>query len=209
MGAGISRHRLPGLLALGLAGTLLAGACSAGLPDGSPSDSLAPVDTATPAATSTAAARTPTPAPNQSGAPWPAGWDDALCAAFPDVVLAQELARDIGRALAEDDRDDAIGLAHDLTTTAEQATAALATLPEWPDATDLLTALTAMLEEDTRLASSYLRYLEEERDVALDRAHESEIVLRDSAVPAVLNALAPLIVQGLSCPASPLRLETP
>lgn len=142
-------------------------------------------------------------------APWPAGWNTGFCATFVDVVVAQQLARDIGRALDDSATDDAIGLAHELGTTVEGIRTALTDLPEWPGAASLMTALEAMLNADDDLVTFYLRNLEEGKAGALDRAHEVEATLRNDAVPGVEAALAPLVAGGLTCPGTNLTLETP
>ncbi len=66
-----------------------------------------------------------------------------------------------------------------------------------------------MLNADDDLVMFYLRYLEQGKNGALDRAHEVETTLRNDAVPAVVAALAPLVVDGLTCPGTNLTLETP
>jgi hypothetical protein len=152
---------------------------------------------------------TVTPRPSASQPTRPAGWDDDFCTAFAEVVIAQQLARDIGRALGEDDRDDAAGLAHELGTTVEGIRALIGELPEWTGDDELLTALGALLDEDEQLVTFYLRYLEQDRAPALDRAHGVEVVLREQAVPAVETALAKLARQGLTCPGLSFDLETP
>lgn len=152
---------------------------------------------------------TPTVGVSPTVLPWPAGWDIAFCTTFVDIVVAQELARDIGRALDESVTEDAIGLTHELGTTVEGIRTGLADLPEWPGAAALVTALGAMLDADDQLATFYLRYLEEGRAGALDRAHEVEATLREDAVPAAEAALAPLVGDGLTCPETNLMLEKP
>jgi hypothetical protein len=132
-----------------------------------------------------------------------------MCTTYVDVVIAQQLARDIGRSLAADDRDNATALAHELQTTVTGIDDALGALPDWPGGADLISAVTAMLALDNDLATFYLRYLEESRDAALDRAHEAEAELRDTAVPAVATALDPLVNQGFACAETPFGLETP
>jgi hypothetical protein len=163
----------------------------------------------TPAVTSPPPGATPTVRPSPTVAPWPAGWNTAFCATFVDVVVAQQLARDIGRALADSATDDAIGLAHELGTTVEGIRTALTDLPEWSGAAALVTALEAMLAADGDLVTFYLRNLEEGKAGALDRAHEVEATLRNDAVPGVEAALAPLVAGGLTCPGINLTLETP
>jgi hypothetical protein len=186
-------------------GALLAG-CGGGAPAISPSRS--PIVTV-PAVTSPPPNATPSARIPPTAPPWPAGWDTAFCTAFADVIVAQQLARDIGRALDDSATDDAIGLTHELATTVDGVRTALTDLPEWTGATSLLTALEAMLNADDDLVTFYLRYLEEGKKGALDRAHEVEATLRTDAVPGVEAALAPLIADGLSCPGINLTLETP
>jgi hypothetical protein len=154
-------------------------------------------------ATSSPIAETP-PASSTAGAPsatpWSAEWHAAFCAAFADVVIAQQLVRDIGRSLEADDRDNATGLAHELQTTVSDLGTTIAALPAWPGSTNVVTAVTAMLEQDGSLATQYLRYLEDKRSAALDRAHDVEGTLRTDAVPAVTVAVTALVTQGLTCP---------
>jgi hypothetical protein len=66
-----------------------------------------------------------------------------------------------------------------------------------------------MLDTDDQLAIFYLRYLEEARDAAYDRALEIEATLRDEAIPAVEDALAGLEGSGLGCPGLSFNLEKP
>ncbi len=184
---------------------MLAG-CGGGAPGISPSRS--PIVTV-PAVGSPPPNTTPTVRVSPTAPPWPAAWDTAFCTAFVDVVVAQELARDIGRALDDSAKDDAIGLTHELGTTVEGIRAELADIPEWTGAEALMTALDVMLGADNQLVTFYLRYLEEGKNGALDRAHEVEATLRTDAVPAVEAALAPLVDDGLTCPGINLTLETP
>lgn len=173
------------------------------------SPTLPPLVTPGPTTATTSPGATSTPTPSASQQAWPAGWDDDFCTAFAEVVIAQQLARDIGRALGEDDREDAAGLAHELATTIEGIRASIGELPEWTGDDELLTALGALLDEDEQLVTFYLRYLEQDRAAALDRAHEVEVALRDQAVPAAETAVAKLANQGLTCPGLSFDLETP
>jgi hypothetical protein len=170
--------------------------------------------TARPSARATSSPITETPPASSSAgaasdAPWSAEWQAGFCTAFADIVIAQQLARDIGRSLAADDRDNAIGLAHELQTTVSDLGTAVAALPAWPGSTDVVTAVTTMLERDASLATQYLRHLEDKRSAALDRAHEVEGTLRTDAIPAVATALTALATQGLACPDTTLQLESP
>jgi hypothetical protein len=161
-----------------------------------------PPDSGTPRPTASALA-------GPSAAPWTAEWHDAFCAAFGEIVVAQQVARDIGRSLEAGDKANATGLAHELQTTVSGLGTTLTGLPSWTGSTDVVTAVTTMLEQDANLATQYLRYLEDKRGGALDRAHTIEGTLRESAIPAVATALAPLKTQGLACPGIELELESP
>jgi len=152
---------------------------------------------------------TPTPIDSPTQAPWTAEWQDAFCAAFEDVVIAQQVARDIGRSIAAEDPDNAAGLAHELEGTVTDLGTELAGLPTWPGSTAVVTAVTEMLQQDADLATYYLRFLEDDRALALDNAHKVEDTLRDSAIPAVSAAIGALASQGLSCPNTTLDLESP
>ena len=163
----------------------------------------------TPGITPTAPRATATSAPSPTSSPsWPAGWDDAFCVAFDELVVAQQLARDIGRALADEAPEDAVGLTHELGRTVTGVRTLLTELPEWDGAEDAQAAINALLAEDEQLVTFYVRFLEEDRAPALERARESEAALRDQAVPAVETELAQLANEGLACPAG-FDLETP
>ena len=192
------------VLALGI---VLLSACGSVGPGRTPNVTPRPSPrvTVTPGATS----KTPTPAADPSSVPWTADWQDGFCTTFADIVIAQQLARDIGRSLAADDRDNAIGLAHELQTTVTDVGTAIAGLPTWPGSTDVVTAVTTLLQQDASLASQYLRYLEDGRSAGLDRAHEAEATLRETAIPAVTATVGSLVGKGLTCPDTALVLESP
>jgi hypothetical protein len=152
---------------------------------------------------------TPTPIDIATDAPWTAEWQDAFCAVFEEVVIAQQVARDIGRSVAAEDPDNASGLARELEASVTDIGTQLAGLPAWPGSKAVVTAVTAMLEQDASLATYYLRFLDEDRAPALDRAHEVEGTLREGAIPAVSAAIGALVGQGLTCPNTALDLESP
>ena len=183
------------------------GACDAASPARTPNVTARPSGRAT----SSPISGTPLPTATvaASATPWPAEWQDGFCRAFADVIVAQQVARDIGRSLAADDKDNATGLAHELQATVTELGTTIAALPAWTGATDVVTAVTTMLEQDASLATQYLRYLEDKRDPALDRAHEIEGTLREDAIPAVATAVAPLATQGFACADIDLELESP
>jgi len=170
---------------------------------------ITPRPSARPTSTPLDVTDTPTPIDSATAAPWTAEWQDAFCAAFEDVVVAQQVARDIGRSIAAEDPDNATGLAHELAASVTDLGTELAGLPAWPGATDVVTAVTAMLQQDANLATHYLRFLEDDRAGALDRAHEVEGTLREAAIPAVGAAIGALVSQGLTCPNTALALESP
>jgi hypothetical protein len=186
---------------------LLFGACDAASPGRTPNVTPRPSTRATP--TGGSATERPTPTNIQSAPPWTADWQAAFCEGFSEVVIAQQVARDIGRSIEADDRRNAIGLAHELQRTVSELDTALGGLPSWTGATDLVSAVNTMLEQDASLATYYLRYLEEDRTAARDRAQQVERTLREEAIPAVVAAVAPLVELGLSCPDTPLELESP
>ena len=200
----LRRAALPALLALGVALPL---ACSGGqgptltppsLPETSPSPTIiGPVGTP----------RTPTPSP--AATPWPEGWDLAFCTLFEELVVAQELARDIGRAFDEDARDDAAALARELDTTVERVRELAGQLPDWDDAAAFKEQLLALLDQDDQLVLYWLRHLEENRQPALGRAREVAGTLRETYVPAVQSELDGLADTGVACPGRELSLETP
>jgi ribosomal protein S7 len=126
-----------------------------------------------------------------------------------EMVVAQELARDIGRAFDDDARDDAAALARELTASAEEVRALLAELPEWAEAAAFQEAAVEMLRQDDRLVTYWLRHIEEGRRQALQNARNVEEILRDEAIPAARSELRVLGGFGVSCPGQELRLETP
>jgi hypothetical protein len=133
----------------------------------------------------------PTPAAIQTpcNAPWPAGWDDALCAAFAELVVMQELAVDIGRALREGDREDARALTAELAASATAARGLLEQLPDWPPAEPLREDVAGLIGLADEVA---LRYGQ----------------MRDVIEP-LLDRLTTLADQGLACPGLPFYLEAP
>ena len=171
-------------------------------PTGSPAGTGAP--------SSPDGAATPRPGRTQSAtlSVWPQGWDASFCAAFIEVVIAQELAVDIERALDEDARGDARALAAELTTTAPAAAELLAAVPAWQPGQDALGEMTSLMDAGRRAGEQYLRYLTGNRRRALTRARELRDAIRDT-VPAANTALALLAEEGLSCPGHSLELESP
>jgi len=139
---------------------------------------------------------------------WPQGWDRAFCAAFAEVVIAQELAVDIERAMAEEATEDAQALAVELTTTAPAAAELLNAVPAWGPGQDALGEMSSLMDAGRQAAEQYVRYLDENRRRSLTRARELRDAIRDT-VPAANTALEQLAEAGLSCRGHTLELESP
>jgi hypothetical protein len=152
----------------------------------------------------------PTPAAIQTpfNAPWPAGWDDALCAAFAELVVMQELAVDIGRALREGDREDARALTAELAASATAARGLLEQLPDWPPAEPLREDVAGLIGLADEVALRYGRHLNQGRRPALAAAQAAARQMRDVIEP-LLDRLTTLADQGLACPGLPFYLEAP
>lgn len=170
--------------------------------------SASPQGTSAPSSPVGAATVGPSRTPSATLTVWPQGWDRAFCAAFAEVVIAQELAVDIERHMAEDATEDASALAVELSTTAPAATELLNAVPAWPPGQDALGEMTSLMDAGRRAAEQYVRYLTENRRKALTRARELRDAIRDT-VPAANTALALLAEEGLSCRGQQLELESP
>ncbi len=200
--------RLPLTLIVAL---LLVAACGTGSPSPRPTTTLPsatdPVGL-TPAPPPTSRPRTAAPTTPVVGS-WPDGWDADFCSAFAEVVPAQELAVDVGRALDEDDDDDALGLARELESSGEAATEMLANLPQWEPAQAAVDQLTELMDMAQRMGRSYRRFMEDNRGPALERAQGIGAEMR----PLVDSVLADLGVlsdeEGLGCPGMEFALESP
>jgi hypothetical protein len=171
-------------------------------PTGSPGVTSAPSSPA--AAATVGVGRTP----SVTLTVWPQGWDRAFCAAFAEVVIAQELAVDIERAMAEEATDDARALAVELTTTAPAAAELLNAVPAWGPGQDALGEMSSLMDAGRQAGEHYVRYLTENRRRSLTRARELRDAIRDT-VPAANTALEQLAEEGLSCRGQTLELESP
>ena len=211
--AGAGGHR-PAALAAGIAVALvvalIVGACGAGSP--SPRPSRSPVASSPPRSSPVLTlAPPPTAAPTlppEQAPDWPDGWDTAFCTAFEQVVIAQELVVDIGRALAEEARGDAQALAAELIGTPEAATPLLAGVTGWEDGEALVGRLTSLVEIGGRIGRQYRRYLAEDRPAALERANELIGEMRP-VVAEARGRLADLAQAGIECPGHELTIESP
>lgn len=208
--ASAGSHRLAARIAVALVVALMVAACGAGSP--SPRPSRSPVASSPPRSSELPTlgpplTASPTVTPEQAS-DWPDGWDTAFCAAFEQVVIAQELVVDIGRALAEEARGDAHALASELIATAEAATPLLANVTGWGSGKALVGRLTSLVEIGGRIGRQYRRYLAEDRPAALERANELIGEMRP-VVAEARGRLADLAQAGIVCPGSELTIDSP
>ncbi|CAN5692490.1 hypothetical protein BH23CHL7_BH23CHL7_14110 [soil metagenome] len=140
--------------------------------------------------------------------PWPAGWDTSFCVTFAELVVMQELAVDIGRALDEDDRDDARALTAELDESTTAARELLGEMPEWPTAEPVRADIEALLDLADEMALRYGRHLNQGRRPALAAAQEAGRQMRGVVDP-LLDRVTLLAELGLRCPGLTLDLETP
>jgi len=148
-----------------------------------------------------------TPRPSTLPASWPIGWDVSFCTAFADLTVAHELVIDIDRAIADNNKSDAQGLANELAQTAPIATSEVTNLKVWEPATELKTDLTNMLSLDGQAATSYQSYFNDGVKTALRDARQTRNQVSKAVNPANTQ-LQQLAATGLSCPGTELKLET-
>ena len=200
--------RRPSVQAMALAGLLLAvGGCGGGRPATSPTSSPSSSPSAT-ASTSLGPTATADPIGTPPSAPWPSGWESAFCTMFGEMVVMQELAVDIGRALDEGDRDDALGLTRELAASAVTVRERLGLLPPWEAAAALAEDIVALLDLADEMALRYERHLADNRQPALALARAAGAQMND-VVPDLLDRLILLEGVGLACPGLEFSLETP
>jgi hypothetical protein len=147
-----------------------------------------------------------TPAVSSIPASWPVGWDVAFCNAFADTTVAHELIIDIERAIDDDNKDDAAGLANDLAQTAPIATSEVTRMTDWAPAAELKTALTNLLDLDTQAATSYQSYFNDDVRSGLRAARQLRNQVGKQVAP-INEQLQLLTEMGLSCPGGGLSLE--
>ena len=135
----------------------------------------------------------------------PVGWDSAFCGIFADVVIAQELAIDIERAIDEENPGDAKGLARDLRDITTDAQGLMEGLPEWEDAADATAQTTALLDLYARTSAEYLSFYNEETGT-LRRARSLRRQI-GRATPGANESFAELETLGISCDDQPLVIE--
>jgi len=198
------------MLAVGLiSAAFFVVACGGSTPTTRPSASLITLDF-TPLPTlapppSVAASRTPrasTVAPT-----WPAGWDVAFCNAFADTTVAHELIIDIERALADNNRSDAQGLAAELAQTTPIASNEINRLSDWEPSAELKADLAQMLDLDSQAADAYTSYFKDGVKSGLRDARQLRTQVSRQVAPAN-EQLASLAALGLTCPGTDLKLET-
>lgn len=181
--------------------------CGGSSPSVRPSQSLVVVDFSPPArSVSPSASPSHTPVSSLLPASWPVGWDVAFCNAFADTTVAHELVIDIERAIADDNREDAAGLANELAQTVPIAANETARMSDWTDAADLQSDLTNILDLDAQAAAAYQSYFNDAVKSSLRSARQ----LRNQVgkqVDRVNDELQQLTNLGLSCPGTDLKLE--
>jgi len=187
-------------------GVLLAG-CGGGAATPRPQQSLVTLDF------SPLPTLAPLPSPNRTPfvshlpASWPVGWDTAFCTAFSDLTVAHELVIDIERALADNNRSDAQGLADELNQTAPIATREINGLKDWEPAATAKTDLAGMLDLDTQAAQAYHDYFHNHVNTALRDARQLRNQVSKQVGPAN-QQLSQIAATGLSCPGHDLKLES-
>lgn len=137
---------------------------------------------------------------------WPVGWDVAFCTAFADTTVAHELIIDIERAIDEDNRTDAQGLANELAQTVPIAAGEVNRIGDWAPAIDVKTGMTTLLDLDTQAATAYQSYFNDDVKSALRDARQLRAQVRRQVGP-MNEALQTLTAQGLACPGTDLKLE--
>jgi hypothetical protein len=182
-------------------------ACGGSTPTTRPSSSLSIVDFS-PLPTTTLPSVAPSRTPGTSSLPasWPIGWDVAFCNAFADTTVAHELIIDIERALDDDNKDDAAGLANELAQTAPIATNEVTRMTDWEAAAELKTDLTSLLDLDTQAATSYQSYFNDDVRSGLRAARQLRNQVGKQVAP-INEQLQQLTDLGLSCPGTELKLE--
>jgi len=204
------RRRRPAawLAACGLIVSAVVLACGSGTPTARPSPSLVTLDF-TPPPTGSLPSPLPTHTPGRTtlNGSWPVGWDVSFCTAFADATVAHELVIDVERAIADENRSDAQGLANELAQTAPIAATEITRLKDWEPAAQLKTDLAAMLDLDTQAATAYQSYFNDGVKAALKQARG----LRNQVgkqVDSINSELQDLAGMGLACPGTDLNFET-
>lgn len=146
--------------------------------------------------------------PGASQGGWPLGWDVSFCAMFVQAVDAQQLLVDVERALEEGANRDARLLADELIQSAGGAVDAIATLPEWADATATVVAIAGMMDLGERAGTEYHAWFAKDKQAALRRARDLRLE-NGIQVPAANDGLTDLATAGLTCQDVPLVLEAP
>ena len=135
------------------------------------------------------------------------GWDVSFCTAFADATVAHQLVIDIERAIADENRSDAQGLANELAQTAPVAATEVTKLKVWDPATQLVTDMSTMLDLDTQAAAAYQSYFNDGVKTALKQARQLRTQVSKQVDPTnkQLQSVASL---GLSCPGTDLQFES-
>jgi hypothetical protein len=137
---------------------------------------------------------------------WPVGWDVSFCTAFADTTVAHELVIDIERAITDNSRTDAQGLANELAQSAPPADNEVKRLKDWASAADVKTSLTALLDLDTQVATAYQGYFNGNVKTGLHDARQLRTQVSKQVGP-INTQLAALAALGVTCPGTTLALE--
>jgi hypothetical protein len=190
-----------------LAMSVIVVACGSGTPTARPSPSLVTLDF-TPPPTGLLPSPLPTHTPGRTTlhGSWPVGWDVSFCTAFADATVAHELVIDIERAIADENRSDAQGLANELAQTAPIAATEVTRMNDWEPAAQLKTDLTAILDLDTQAATAYQSYFNDDVKTSLKQARglRNQVGKQVDSINTELEALAAM---GLACPGTDLEFE--
>jgi hypothetical protein len=183
-------------------------ACGGSSSSPRPSPSLVTLDFS-PIATAAGATPTATRTPLRStlAASWPVGWDVAFCTAFADATVAHELVIDIERAIAEDNKSDAQGLANQLGDTTPIASSEITRLNDWAPAADLKANLASLLDLDSQAAAAYRSYFNDGVKSALHDARQLRNQVGKQVAP-INEELQQLTALGMSCTGTDLKLES-
>ena len=187
---------------------LLAVACGGGGDRPTPSRSPGGSSPTTSAGPSGAATDTAGAIGTPFVAPWPSGWDSGFCPIFAEMVVMQELAVDVGRALDDGARAEARALNTELGQAATSVRSALGELPPWEAAEPLEARIVALLDLADEMALRYGRHFENNRPAPRNAAREAGGRMND-VVPDLLDRLILLEEAGLACAGLDFSLEVP
>ena len=129
----------------------------------------------------------------------------SFCTAFADLTVAHQLAIDIERAIADNSRSDAQGLAKELAQTAPLANNEVTRLKEWAPADQVKTDMSAMLDLDNQVSQRIRKLLQRQRQSQRSSKLASCATRSSKAVDPANTQLAQLADLGSAAPARPSR----